>query len=168
MSNMLAFGTQEKAEPFSCGLVVSLSSELASIQGPDGRLISADRLGHGLVQRSAEGYALVRWIGAGFESWVEQSDLRSIGSNAHLVTIEKYDSSGIVKQLRHKVSCGEGLSHNWSVELRPPNVVRVLRPDGLKWTFTHNRLFRTIDVWWPQPPGDEDAEALTVAELAIR
>ena len=169
MVNMLAFGTLERTEPFSCGLVVSLASELASIQGPDGRLVAADSLGYGVVQQStSEGYTLIRWIGGGFECWVEQTDLRSLGWDARLLTVEKYDSRDVCKQVRHKVAQNAGLRHNWTVELRQPNVVRVLRPDGLKWTFKHNKLFRSIDVWWPQPPGDDDAEALTVAELAIR
>jgi hypothetical protein len=141
----------------------------SSLQRPGGvPIVAADSLGYGLVQQSSEEYVLVRWIGAGFESWVEQSDLRSIGTNARLITVEKYDNRGTLKQVRHKLGSNAGLSHNWTVELRPPNVVRVLRSDGHKWTFTHNRLFRNIDVWWPQPPDDEDAEALTVAELAIR
>jgi hypothetical protein len=168
MPNMLAFGTLERAEAFSCGLVVSLASELASVQGPDGRLVAADVLGYGLVQQSTEGYVLVRWLGAGFDSWVEPSDLRSIGSDARLVTVEKYDNKGVRKQMRHRIACGSGLRHNWTVELRPDNIVRVLRHDGLKWTFVRSKLFRSIDVWWPQPPGDDDAEALTVAELGIR
>ncbi len=169
MGSMLAFGTRERTAVFSRGLVVSLSADLASIQGPDGNLVSADRLGHGVVQQStAEGYTLVRWLGAGFECWVEQSDLRSLGPDARLLTVEKYDDKGICKQVRHKLTQGAGLRHHWTAELRPPNVVRVLSHTGLKWTFTHNKLFRSIDVWWPQPPDDEDAEALTVAELAIR
>jgi hypothetical protein len=168
MTNMLAFSTLERTEALSSGLVVSLSRDLASIQGPDGRLVAADNLGYGLVQHSAEAYVLVRWIGAGFECWVEQSDLRSPGPDARLVTVEKYDNKGARKQVRHKLGYNAGLRNNWTVELRPPNIVRVLRIDGHKWTFTHNRLFRSIDVWWPQPPDDEDAEALTVAELAIR
>lgn len=169
MGSLLAFGTLERTEIFSRGLVVSLASELASIQGPDGSLVSADSLGYGVVQQSTiEGYTLVRWLGAGFECWVEQADLRSLGSDARLVTVEKYDDRGIRKQVRHKVAHGAGLRHNWTAEMRPPNVVRVLSHTGLKWTFKHNKLFRSIDVWWPQPPDDEDAEALTVAELAIR
>jgi hypothetical protein len=168
MGNMLAYSMLERAEALSRGLVVSLSRELASIQGPDGRLVAADNLGYGLVQQSTGEYVLVRWIGAGFESWVEPSDLRSIGPDARLVTVEKYDNKGARKQVRHKLGYNAGLRHNWTVELRPANIVRVLRTDGHKWTFTHNRLFRRIDVWWPQPPDDEDAEALTVAELAIR
>lgn len=169
MAGMFAFGTLERTEVFSSGLVVSLSSELASIQGPDGGLVSADSLGYGLVQQSTtEGYVLVRWLGAGFECWVEQADLHSLGSDARLVTVVKYDDRGTCKQVRHKLAHGSGLRHNWTAELRPPNVVRVLNYTGLKWTFTRNKLFRCIDVWWPQPPDDEDAEALTVAELAIR
>jgi hypothetical protein len=168
MTNMLAFSTLERTEALSSGLVVSLSRDLASVQGPDGRLVAADSLGYGLVQQSNEEYVLVRWIGAGFESWVEPSDLRSIGPDARLVTVEKYDNRGTRKQVRHKLGYNAGLHHNWTVELRPPNVVRVLRGDGNKWTFTLNKLFRRIDVGWPQPPDDEDAEALTVAELAIR
>ncbi len=169
MAGMFALGTLERTQTLSCGLVVSLSAELASIQGPDGRLVSAESLGYGVVRQSgAGGYALVRWTAAGFDSWVEQADLRSFGSDARLLTVEKYDNRGVCKQVRHKVAQNAGLRHNWTVELRHPNVVRVLRYDGLKWTFTHNKLFRSIDVWWPQPPGDDDAEALTVAELAIR
>ena len=168
MTSMLAFSTLERPEALSSGCVVSLSRDLASIQGPDGRLVAADSLGYGLVQQSTEEYVLVRWIGAGFESWVEQADVRSIGPDTRLVTVEKYDNRGTRKQVRHKLGYNAGLRHNWTVELRPPNVVRVLRTDGHKWTFTQSRLFRSIDVWWPQPPDDEDAEALTVAELAIR
>lgn len=152
-----------------CGCVVSLISQLASIQVPDGSLMPVDKLGPGLVQHSTQaGRILVQWVRAGCSTWVDAADVRSPGSDAHLITIGKYDSRGACKHLRHKIGAGLGLQHNWAVELRPSNIVRVLRCDGAAWTFMRNPIFHGIQTSWPQPPGDEDAEALTVAELSIQ
>jgi hypothetical protein len=65
------------------------------------------------------------------------------------------------------VMTGAGLGHNWTVELWQSNVVRAIRnSDGAAWTFTLNPLFSRIEVGWPQPPDDDDAEALVAAEAA--
>lgn len=166
---MPAAAITEPAQTLSCGIAVGLASDLASIQAPDGSLMPVDKLGPGLVQHSTcAGRVLVHWVGAGFDSWLDSDDVRSLGSDAHLVTVGKYDRHEVCKQVRHKVDANIGLRHNWAVELRSNNIVRVLRCDGAAWTFTRNRIFDGIQTYWPQPPDDDDAEALTVAELSIR
>lgn len=166
---MPAVALTEPAQALSHGIVVELASDLASVQSPDGSLVSADKLGPGLVQRSTcASRVLVHWVNAALEAWVDSADLRSLGSDAHLITVCKYDKHGVCKQLHHKVDSGMGLRHNWVAELRPHDVVRILRCDGAAWTFTRNRIFNGIQSCWPQPPDDEDAEALTVAEFSIR
>lgn len=171
---MLALASPQETSQLKRGAIVVPSGDLGSVQGLDGRLIAAERLGYGIVLHVAQGpqYAseantLVRWTGASIESWVEQADLCSVGAGAHLVTVEKYDKSCRRTQVRHRLADRIGLHHNWTAELLPDKVVRVLRYDGHTWTFKRNGFFRRIDVWWPQPPEDDDAEALTVAEFAI-
>lgn len=171
---MLALASPQETGQLSRGAIVALSGEIGSVQGTDGRLVAADRLGYGIVQHVApvpryesEADTLVHWTGASIDSWVEQSDLRPFGAAARLVTVEKYDKNCKRTQVRHRLADHIGLHHNWKVEMLPRNVVRVLRYDGLTWTFKRNGFFHRIDVWWPEPPEDDDAEALTVAELAI-
>lgn len=165
---MPTLAPEQSIRTVSCGIIVDLASDLASIQSPDGSLVPSDKLGHGVVQRSAAELVLVHWVAAGFESWVDNTDLRSPGSDAHLIIVRKYSKHGVCKQLRYKVGTGIGLGHNWTVEMRSNNVLRVLRCDGSAWTFTRSPIFRTVQTCWPQPPDDEDAEALTVAELSLK
>jgi hypothetical protein len=92
-----------------------------------------------------------------------------MGPDAHLVSVYRHPKGGTPKLHRHLVVTGAGLEHNWTVELWPSYIVRTIRnSDRAAWTFTFNWLFHRIQVWWPQPPDDDDAEALVVADVATR
>jgi hypothetical protein len=148
------------------GVVVAPTADLMGVQSPGGYVVPTDKLGPGIVQQLAEdGRVCVRWVGAGFVACLDPQDVRSLGGHAHLLTIYKRDRNGARTFLRYKVAASAGLEHNWTVELLPGNVVRVMRPDGLAWTFTVSSFFKRINAWWPQPPEDDDAEAFTAAEL---
>jgi hypothetical protein len=136
------------------------------VQSPTGDVVPADKLGPGVVQQLAEdGRVCVRWLGADFDACLDPQDVRSLGQHAHLLSVYKRDRNGVRIFMRHKIAVSAGLEHNWTVELLPDNVVRVMRSDGHAWTFTINPFFKRINVWWPQPPEDDDAEAFTAAEL---
>ena len=132
-------------------------------------MVPCERLGPGLVEDTAsDGRMRVWWAAAGFSALLDRDDLRLIGSDARLVLVQQYDKAGQSKLLRHKVLGGLGLRHNWTVELRPSNVVRVIRWDGQVWTFTKNPIFaRLTTPAWTAPPDDDDAEALAAAELSL-
>ncbi len=151
------------------GSVVACAGILHGVQSPEGDLIPCERLGPGIIEGSAsDGRMLIRWTTAGFSSLLEPGDIRTLGLDARLVVIHKCDKDGQIKLLRHKVVTGVGFSHNWTVELRPGNVIRVQRWDGHAWTFTKNPIFMRITTpAWSAPPDDDDAEALTAAELSL-
>jgi len=87
-----------------------------------------------------------------------------------LIAIYRRNTHGGRTLERCKVVASAGLTHHWTAELFPKNVIRIVRSDGLAWTFD----------WYPlldqaQPlhtilddalAEDDHAEALTVAELA--
>jgi hypothetical protein len=150
------------------GVVVSLAPDLAGLQAPDGSMLPTASLGPGIVQQvEQDGRVCVHWVEAGFDSWVDPGDVSSPGRDAHLVSLYRRAKDGPPKLQRHLVITGAGLEHNWTVELWPSHVVRVIRnSDGAAWTFNFNWLLNRIEVWWPQPPGDDDAEALVAAEAA--
>ncbi|MEO6456966.1 MAG: hypothetical protein ABIO92_01635 [Chloroflexia bacterium] len=151
------------------GSVVTCATIIHGVQSPDGDLVPCERLGPGLVEGSAsDGRMRVWWTMAGFSSLLDPDDIRTLGSDARLVSVHKYDKVGHSKLLRHKIVSGVGFRHNWTVELRPGNVIRVQRWDGHAWTFTKNPIFMRITTpAWSAPPDDDDAEALTAAELSL-
>lgn len=150
------------------GIVVEPAADLGGLQAPDGAMLAPETLGPGIVESLAhDGKVCVRWVGADLNTCLDPVDIRPLGPNAHLLTVKRRDKDGSVKLLRHKVVTSSGFNHNWTVELLPGSVVRVVRTDGSAWTFKHNRLFRRIDCWWPQPPDDDDAEALAAADIAL-
>jgi hypothetical protein len=73
------------------------------------------------------------------------------------------DARGHRTLLRQRVAL---LQHHWTIEVRPENVVRAERSDGLSWTFTVNPITHGVMASWIYPPEDDDAEALTAAEMA--
>jgi hypothetical protein len=155
---------------FYKGAVISPAVDMAAVQAPGGDLVSADRLGPGIVEQlDPEGRVCVHWVGADFDTCLEPHDVRPLGPHAHLITVKRRDKNGNCKMSKHLVVTRAGLDHNWCAELLPKNVLRVVRTDdNSAWTFGYNTIFKRVDVWWPQPPEDDDAEALTVAELAGR
>jgi hypothetical protein len=70
-----------------------------------------------------------------------------------------------------KVTTSAGLSRNWTVEMLPGNLIRTVRSDGAAWTFNWNPLFRRVQplhsILEDALAQDDDAEALTVAELSV-
>src|SRR4051794_7833038 len=158
-----------KSDPFRRGTVIAAAAEMAAIQTPGGDLVSADRLGPGIVEQMAQdGRVCVRWIGADFETCLDPGDVKSLGPNAHLITMKQRDKQGHIKLLKHRVVTTGGLDHNWTAEMLPGNTIRVLRSDGSAWTFGFNWIFKSVVTWWTQPPNDDDAEAVAVAEIASR
>jgi hypothetical protein len=154
--------------PFRRGTVVEPAGDLGGVQTPDGGMVPRDRLGPGIVEKlSPDGQVRVRWMVAEFDSWMDPEDLTSRGEHAHVLSIYRCDGRGHNTLLRHKVVEKAGFDYNWTVELRPKRIVRVLRTDGATWTFRISLYFKRIETFWPQPPEDDDAEAVAVAELAI-
>jgi hypothetical protein len=138
------------------------------VQSPDGEQVLREQLGPGLVEEVVSGEGVrVHWTRAGLDSWAEPGDLHSLGPRAKMIEVYKRDDGGNTRFLRRRVVSTEGLDRNWTVELLPKNLVRTVRSDGACWTFKYNWIFERVEVWWPQPPDDEDAEALRVAELAV-
>lgn len=160
--------TQIRQNPYE-NEIVTLDANVLGVQSPDGEFVSADTLGPGIVEQLGPRNSVrVRWQVAGFSVWLDTNDLRSLGANAHLLTIQRRDKHGRIKSIRHKVVTEMGLTHNWKVNMLPHNIVRPVRSDGACWTFTFNPLFQRIDTCWPQPRTDDDAEALAAADLSIR
>jgi hypothetical protein len=154
--------------PFRLGDVVSPAPDMGGIQSMTGALLDPDKLGPGLVEQFLpEGCILVRWLDLGATSCMQPEELKPLGQSARLVVVKKCDERGQCSLSRYKLAARLGFTHNWTVEMRPHNVIRVLRDDGPSWTFTRNPIFNNISVHWPQPPQDEDAEALTAAETAF-
>ena len=153
---------------FNRGQVVSLAKEMAGVQVPAMGLVPADKLGPGLVGLTApDGTVCVQWPIPELEACLPGEDLRPMGANARLVIVRRYDKRGVCSARNYKLVTGMGLLHNWSAELRPNNLVRTIREDGLTYTFTVNPLYRSISSQWDSPRDDDDAEALTVAELTL-
>ncbi len=150
--------------PLEPGQLVAPALEVAGLQTVQGFMIASERLGPGIVQESdGTGKVLVRWSKAGVATWAERADLQPIDAGRRLVTIVLCDARGHRTLLRQRVAL---LQHHWTIEVRPENVVRAERSDGLAWTFTLNPVTRAVIASWIYPPDDDDAEALTAAELA--
>jgi hypothetical protein len=162
-TSTLPIGTEFKVDG-----IVRPADGLAWIEAPDGAHIACDTLGPGVVEEvHHEGDVKVHWTEGGFSNWIDPEDIVSAGENAHLITVYNRSKEGLSHMARRRVVAQQGLDRNWIVELLPDHIVRVIRHDGMAWTFKYNWLFERIEVWWPQPPRDEDAEALAVAELAV-
>lgn len=152
--------------------LVSLVASLLGITLADGRHVAAESLGIGVVKGvAADGQVLIHWTRADAEALMDPADLNPLGPDAHLVLILRFDTRGAKASTRHKIITSPGLlEHNWRVELLPRNIVRTIRPDGSAWTFDWNptigRVNTRLMVDFP-PPRSDDAEALTVAELAV-
>jgi hypothetical protein len=153
---------------FRVGDVVSPAPDLGGIQSVTGALLDPGKLGPGLVEQFLpEGCILVRWLDSGVTSCMQPEELKLLGQSARLVVVKKCDERGQCTLSRYKLASRLGFTHNWTVEMRPRNIIRVLRDDGSAWTFSRNPIFNNVSVHWLQPPQDEDAEALTAAETAF-
>ncbi|MGA7733073.1 MAG: hypothetical protein WCD37_17585 [Chloroflexia bacterium] len=156
------------------GALVRADSSLAEIQTLGGSLIATDALGPGVVSEvGPAGEVKVHWARADLDAWVQAQDLLQFGENARLVTVRVFGRLGRGKAARHEVVKGAGLRYNWVVEVRPRNILRAIRPDGQTWTFEWYPLFQqahpihTLLMDHCQL-NDDQAEALTVAEIAAR
>ena len=152
------------------GTVVSIAPDLAGLQAPDGSVVPTESLGPGIVKCvEQDGRVCVHWVEAGFESCLPFSDISSMGPDAHLVSVYRHPREGAPKLHKHLVVTGAGLEQNWTVELWPSHIVRTIRnSDHAAWTFNINWMLGRIQVCWPQPPDDDDAEALVVADVATQ
>jgi len=158
----------------SRGSVVVAVPELTGVQSLEDDFIPRENLGPGFVEQVDEAQGVrVRWVDAGAAAWVAPVDLQPLGPDARLVVVYHRDEGGDLKLVRRGVVTTAGLRTNWTVELLPNEVVRVVRPDGSAWTFDWDRNLgrmntRNTKNMWMFPPQDDDAaEALTVAELAV-
>lgn len=150
------------------GTIVSIAPDLTLLQAPDGSMVPIESLGPGVVKRvEQDGRVSVYWLEANFDSCLDPGDVRLMGQDAHVVSVYRHNEQGPAKLRKHMVVADAGLLHNWTVELWSSNIVRAIRnSDGAAWTFSFNWMFNRIEVWWPQPPDDDDAEALVAAEAA--
>ena len=153
--------------------LVAPRTSLLGVRVVDGAFLPTERLGPGIVREvDSEGNLLVHWTEADADAYLDPSDLQPLGDDARLVLIIRLDAQDKKISSRHKIvtSAGLGIDHNWTVELRPRNVIRAIRSDGCAWTLDWNPIFARMtfrhNADFP-PPRTDDAEALTVAELAL-
>lgn len=160
------------AQALAVGTVVTPTDELLGVWAPYGGLVPPEGLGPGVVEKiAADRRARIHWLDAEVDSWMDPEELKPHEEGTHVISVYHCDGQGHSTRLRHRlVDGGIGCTYNWTVELRPDAIIRVVRADGAAWTFrmsTHPALERVITRWPTQPPEDDDAEAFTVAELAL-
>ena len=152
--------------------LVSPNPSLMGVNTLDGRTVVVERLGPGVVREvRQDGGVLVHWVGANVDALMDQEDLLPQSPDAHLLTIIRLDAHASKVSTHHKVVTSAGLEYNWTVEIRHNNVVRAIRSDNWIWTFDWNPIVAQMTIRHNRdypPTGTADAEALTVAELAIR
>src|SRR5689334_5661139 len=147
------------------GAVVASARDLAGVQTPDGTLLPPERLGLGLVQVCVpSGDVCVHWVDADLDLWVAGDELRVLGADRHVVSLWRRDQRGR-RSLRGR--CLAALQHDWTIELLPRRVIRAVQDSRLCWTFTFNTLTHEVDPPWPEAPGDDAAEAIVAADLAM-
>jgi hypothetical protein len=140
------------SEPPRIEQVVRSRQDLAGVQDPDGIYVPNERLGIGIVSNIRSDDAI-----------------ELLNPDARVIAV--YDRDGGAGRVfkRCKLASRAGLNHNWSVELFPDDVVRTIRSDGCVWTFNWYPLYERafpIHTLQDEPRTDDDAEAITVAELA--
>ena len=83
---------REAAGGLRKGSVCSAHDDLAGVQGPDGSLVPADMLGPGVVENLDEyGRVCVHWVKADFDVCLDPSDVRPLGPDAHLISVQRRD-----------------------------------------------------------------------------
>lgn len=154
------------------GTLVEADGALLEVQSVEGDRVPCERLGTDIVEASgADGRLLVGWTKAGVKAWTSALDLHSLGTDARLVRVLKCDSRGNVRSTKEKVVRSAGLCHHWTVQIQARSIVRAVRADGLAWTFDLNPTFKRVEIKGTcgcLSPEDDDAEALTAAEIAVR
>src|SRR5205807_1205136 len=123
---------REAAGGLRKGSVCSAHDDLAGVQGPDGSLVPADMLGPGVVENLDEyGRVCVHWVKADFDVCLDPSDVRPLGPDAHLISVQRRDKRmAVLGGPRHVVTSRLGLQYNWNVDVLPRNVIRAIRSDG--------------------------------------
>jgi hypothetical protein len=153
------------------GLLVVPAPYLQWVQLADGDQVPLELLGPGVVKDfMADGRVCVRWTDADLDAWMDPRDLRPFGRRTHAITVLRCDEHGNSVLLRTMTVMTHGLEHNWTAEIHPDGVVRTVRADGEAWTFDWNPLLRCMNsrgTLARVPSEDEEAEALTVAELSV-
>lgn len=148
------------------GAVVTLASDLAGVQAPDGRLVPPDRLGLGTVQALGAGDTIcVHWLDANLDTCVPRDEVQPLGAGRHLVSVWNCDRRGRRTLRRRRLAM---LDHHWEVELLPHGVIRAVRADGPCWTFHYNSLTHEVDPWCGEELTDDAAEAVVAADTATR
>jgi hypothetical protein len=160
-------------ERFKVGSVVELTRGAGALRSWQGRLVLREMLGPGIVRSiDRPGEVQVYWPNAELDVWFDSDDLEQTDLNTHLIVIYRYNQGEHLSKPVCRLVTKAGLSHNWTVELFPDNVIRTIRSDNLAWTFDWNPILERVE-----PRGtilrdplaeDDHAEALTVAELAER
>src|SRR6266487_3738277 len=98
--------------------VVALKEQVAGIRGPDGEIVPAEKLEVGTVRELSD----------------NPDELEPMDPETRLIATYQV-GEGEVKTLdKYKLVTSAGLSHNWTIERWPANVVRVIRSDGWAWT----------------------------------
>jgi hypothetical protein len=159
---MIAHHAEMALQP---GVVVAPARDLAGVQAPDGTLLAPERLGLGLVQVcSPGGDVCVHWLDADLDLWVAGEELRVLGANRHVVSLWRRDQRGQRSLVGRRLAA---LQHDWTIELLPRRVIRVVQDTGLCWTFTFNTLTHEVDPPWTEASSDDAAEAIVAADLAM-
>jgi hypothetical protein len=154
------------------GMVVKPVAGLIGVPAPHGTLVFPERLGPGIIEKIApNGRVRVRWLDAELDAWMDPEEVQPHSGGTHIISVYHADGEGHYTRLHHHlIDGGLGCAHNWWVELRPYNIIRTVRDDGSAWTFrlnTHPSVDRVSTIWPEQPPDDDAAEALMVADLAV-
>ena len=150
--------------------VVRSRQDLAGVQGLDGTYVSNERLGIGIIRDTRpNGEVLVHWVASDVVTWMRPDEIELFDHDARVIAVYERDGGAGRVFKRCKVVSRVGLNHNWSVELFPDDILRTIRSDGSAWTFNWYPLYERaypIHTLQDEPRTDDDAEAITVAELA--
>lgn len=151
--------------------VVELAPGVAGVHPPAGGFVPKERLGPGVVKEIGNnGTVHIHWVGADLDTWVEPSEVEVPAPAAHLIVIYRCNAHGDRALERYEVVTRAGLTHNWTVEWLPENVIRTVRSDGLAWTFDWYPWFHKAEplhtILYDALSEEDHAEALAVAELA--
>jgi hypothetical protein len=150
--------------------VVRSRQDLAGVQDLDGTYVPNEKLGIGVVSDiRSDNEILVHWVASDIDTWMRPDEIELLDRDARVMAVYERDGGAGREFKRCKVISRLGLNHNWSVELFPDDILRTIRSDGSAWTFNWHPLYGRaypIHTVQDEPRTDEDAEAITVAELA--
>lgn len=159
-------GPEPLAAPhFVRDALVRLAPDVAGVPGPDNAVIGGEKLGLGRVAaQAADGRVAVEWVEARIATWVNPEDLQPLDPHLRLIRICRRNRQGTATLLAQRLA---PLEHHWTVEILPEKDMRTVREDGESWTFRVNTAIGEIIPPWPEPPTDDAAEAVAVADQAM-